>query len=101
MRARAATRHTQHMLGLQICYFNKICFQSKGMGLRKYTDHKSGKFLKLVLLKFSLRLKISREGESTAHEDSLMPFWAALNTKNSPEQNLILQLITAAMPYHC
>lgn len=40
-------------LDLNKCSLNTICFQSKGMGLGKYTNHNSGKFIKQFILKLS------------------------------------------------
>lgn len=61
-KGQAASRYTWHMFGLHKCLFNKLYFQSKGMGLGKYTDCKSGKLIKQFFKNSLVTLKIFQKG---------------------------------------
>lgn len=58
MRTEATGSYNRHRLCLNKCSFNKMWFWSKGLGVGKCTDHKSGKLINnffkssLIMLKF-------------------------------------------------
>lgn len=83
-RARATSRHTWHMLGLHKCLFNKVCFQSKGTELGKYTDCKSGKLIRQFFKDSLIMLNTFQRGEIYYLWSSRCHFLAALNILNCP-----------------